>query len=163
LDKNRKVRMINKEGIKTLCYGNEKKILGLDWFDNFIPRQLKKSMINIFNQTIKKKDTSLFSNESPVLTKNGEEKIISWKNTILFDEKKRVTGILSSGNDVTESKKSAEIIQEYTAELEMFNNSMLGREMRIIELKEEINRLAKETGKEIPYPEIWQNDHLNSV
>ncbi len=41
-------------------------------------------------------------------------------------------------------------------ELENFNSVMVDREMRIIELKKEVNRLAKELDKPLPYPEIWE-------
>ena len=40
-------------------------------------------------------------------------------------------------------------------ELELFNSAMLDREMRIIELKEEVNNLCKELNKPIRFPAIW--------
>jgi hypothetical protein len=44
-------------------------------------------------------------------------------------------------------------LSEKGKELEKFNTAMLDREMRIIELKKEANKLAKEAKLEIPYPE----------
>lgn len=41
----------------------------------------------------------------------------------------------------------------HSRELEMFNKAMLDREMRIIELKEEVNALYKELGRTEPYLE----------
>ena len=46
-------------------------------------------------------------------------------------------------------------LRQKIKELEIFNKIMLDREMRIIELKKEVNDLATDTGKEAPYPEIW--------
>jgi len=40
-------------------------------------------------------------------------------------------------------------------DLEEMNTAMMGREMRVIELKEEVNELAQELGREHPYPAIW--------
>ena len=40
-------------------------------------------------------------------------------------------------------------------ELEKFNRIMLDREMRIVELKKEVNALTSELGRPTPYPEIW--------
>jgi len=40
-------------------------------------------------------------------------------------------------------------------ELEHFNNIMLDREMRILDLKKEVNDLAAKLDREPPYPEIW--------
>lgn len=42
-------------------------------------------------------------------------------------------------------------------ELEILNESMINREMRIVELKQEVNSLAKQLGQEAPYPEDWSN------
>lgn len=42
-------------------------------------------------------------------------------------------------------------LKEKTEELEMFNKTMIDREMRIIELKEEVNNLSEKK----MYPEIW--------
>ncbi|NQV01859.1 MAG: GAF domain-containing protein [Bacteroidia bacterium] len=41
-------------------------------------------------------------------------------------------------------------------ELEKFNQSMVNREMRIIELKKEINKLSEELSRPIRFPEFWK-------
>lgn len=48
-------------------------------------------------------------------------------------------------------------LQQKIKELESFNQIMLDREMRIIELKQEVNELSVESGKEVIYPEIWKD------
>jgi PAS domain S-box-containing protein len=156
IDINKKIRLINKNGMETLGYNDVKEIIGLNWYENFIPEDIRKTKINKFNQGINKRDPSYLLEQSPVITRHNETRILAWKNTLLFDKENHVSGVLRSGNDITESKNNEKIIKEYTEELEMFNSSMLGREMRIIELKEEINSLAKELGKNVPYPEIWE-------
>lgn len=46
---------------------------------------------------------------------------------------------------------------EKMAEIAAFNDAMVDREMRIVELKEEVNRLAQELGQPIPYPTVWKD------
>lgn len=46
------------------------------------------------------------------------------------------------------------------AELRMFNEAMLDREERIIELKEEVNRLSAELGRKIPYEPVWEEEDI---
>jgi DNA-binding response OmpR family regulator len=46
-------------------------------------------------------------------------------------------------------------LRQKIKELESFNKIMLDREMRIIELKKEVNGMAAEIGKDQIYPEIW--------
>jgi len=42
--------------------------------------------------------------EGIVLTKSGEERIISWQNTIIKDKEDNIISALSSGEDITEKK-----------------------------------------------------------
>ena len=46
-------------------------------------------------------------------------------------------------------------LEAKTNELVAFNKSMLGRETRMIELKEEVNRLSREADRKQPYPPVW--------
>ncbi len=48
-----------------------------------------------------------------------------------------------------------EELRKRTEELEMFNKAMVDREMRIIEMKEEVNQLCEVLGREPAYPPIW--------
>lgn len=43
-------------------------------------------------------------------------------------------------------------------ELETFNQAMVDRELRMIELKEEVNGLASELNREQPYPSVWKRN-----
>lgn len=60
--------------------------------------------------------------------------------------------------DIKISKEIAESannkLQTKSEDLEKFNNVMLDREMRIIELKKEANKLAKSSNTDFPYPEV---------
>ena len=50
--------------------------------------------------------------ENLIITKSGEEKVIYWHNTVLNDNKGNIIGILSSGNDITESKITEQKLKE---------------------------------------------------
>ncbi|MFC1866686.1 transporter substrate-binding domain-containing protein [Thermodesulfobacteriota bacterium] len=53
--------------------------------------------------------------------------------------------------DLTERKQAEKALQQNLEELEEFNQLTIGREEKMIELKEEINRLMKQLGKEEKY------------
>ncbi len=53
--------------------------------------------------------------------------------------------------DVTETKEAEDKLRATLAELEQFNRLAVGRELRIIELKREVNQMAAKTGLEPPY------------
>lgn len=54
--------------------------------------------------------------------------------------------------DITGQKKSEAELKEKLDELNRFNRSAVGRELRMVELKQTINRLSKELGRPEPYP-----------
>ncbi|MFH0878884.1 MAG: hypothetical protein V2A34_04155, partial [Lentisphaerota bacterium] len=59
----------------------------------------------------------------------------------------------------TELKNSLAQLQNANEELETFNHAMVGRENRIIALKEEINQCLAEKGQPPRYTPIW-NEQL---
>lgn len=59
--------------------------------------------------------------------------------------------VIATVEDVT-ARKQAE------RELQAFNKAMLNREGRIIELKEQVNKLAAELGQTAPYKPVWKAD-----
>jgi PAS domain S-box-containing protein len=112
-----KVRLINKKGCEILGY-QEREILGRKWFDNFVPERVKNEMMAAFgnSETGEIKLDTYF--ENPVLTKNGEERLISWHNTALYDDKGRITATLSSGEDITERKQAEAALSKRTYDLD---------------------------------------------
>ncbi len=60
----------------------------------------------------------------------------------------RITGV---NQDITDAKDAEEELRKRNRELERFNRLAVGRELRMIELKEEINRLSLELGQPKPY------------
>ena len=54
--------------------------------------------------------------------------------------------------DITEQKKAALAIQKRIEELEWFNKITIGRELKMVELKKEVNELLRKMGLEDRYP-----------
>jgi len=103
IDVKQNVTLINKKGCEIL--GHKKKdIIGKNWFNNFIPKRLKSKIKNTFNQMMTGEIKPFEFFENPILSKKGKERIISWHNTILYDDSGQITGTVSSGIDITEKK-----------------------------------------------------------
>lgn len=60
------------------------------------------------------------------------------------------------GERTKELEESNTKLRKRSDELEAFNTIMLDRESRIIEMKEEVNKLCKELGREVRYPPLWR-------
>jgi PAS domain S-box-containing protein len=58
---------------------------------------------------------------------------------------------LAFHQDISERKKAERDTKKRMEDLEWFNNITIGRELKMIELKEEINKLLNEMGKESKY------------
>ncbi len=109
IDANQKVNLINRKGCQVLGY-KEQEIIGKNWFDNFIPDRIRGEVRAVFDKLMAGEIEPVEYFENPVLTKNGEERIIAWHNTVLMEEG-NIIGTLSSGEDITERKRAEEMLQ----------------------------------------------------
>ncbi|TWR29061.1 PAS domain S-box protein [Mucilaginibacter pallidiroseus] len=81
-------------------------LLGMNWMNNFVPKDLSEVINGWFKNNIIKAHYV-----NPVICKNGEERIISWQNTVSFDEYGNVKETTSIGEDITlEQKARQELI-----------------------------------------------------
>ena len=103
LDKNQRVALINRKGCDVLGY-NENEIVGKNWFDNFLPDDIKDEVKNVYNKLMAEEIEPVKYFENPIITKNGTKRIIMWHHTILKDESDHINGTLSSGEDITERR-----------------------------------------------------------
>ena len=87
--------------------------------------------------------------ERILVTADGKEiPILKTVVSIVLGEEKL---LLESFVDLTERKKAEEELKRHMEDLESFNRLTINREERMIELKEEINKLLKEIGREEKY------------
>ncbi len=69
----------------------------------------------------------------------------------LYDDEGKLVGFQGVSRDISERVKAEEILRKTMAEVEAFNKAMVGRELRMVELKEEINNLLAQMGKPPKY------------
>ncbi|MDZ4199692.1 MAG: PAS domain-containing protein, partial [Kiritimatiellia bacterium] len=76
----------------------------------------------------------------------------------LRDSKGEIIGVLGTYLDITERKKAEETQREQIEELERWHDVTLGREGRVLELKQEVNALLAGAGQSPKYSDTDWND-----
>jgi len=104
LDAHGAVQMINRTGCDVLGYASSE-IAGRNWFRDFLPDTIRDATKSIFDKLLAGDVTGIEPHENPIQTKAGEIRTIRWCNTPLMDEKGNITGVLSSGEDISRHKR----------------------------------------------------------
>jgi len=81
-----------------------------------------------------------------MLRKDGQTVFINLSVSCVRDSNGEVEKVLASLLDITESKKTEEELQQRFGELNRFRKMAIGREIKMIELKKEINQLLEQSG-----------------
>lgn len=141
LDTQGNIRMINRKGCEILGY-SETELIGKNWFSYCLPQPKGLTQFfPLFQQLVQHQlaDNAYLENE--IITHTGKLRLVAWHHHRLKDNQDAITGILSSGEDITERKYAETQLTTQMAELQRWHNVTLNREARIIELKQEINYL----------------------
>ncbi len=105
------VTLINKMGSEVLGY-KEEEIIGKNWFDFCVPERMREEVRKVFQKLMAGEIKVAEYYENPILVRSGEERIIAWHNTIVRDKADHIIGTLSSGEDITERKRTeAELLR----------------------------------------------------
>ncbi len=105
IDKEGVVTLINKRGCDALGY-REKEIIGKNWYDLCVPESERGQRKGTFKKVMAGDKEEVENYENTIVNRAGEERIIAWHNTTLRDEKGRISGTLSSGEDITRKKQT---------------------------------------------------------
>lgn len=105
LNRDGEISQINLEGCKILNYEEFGELIGLNWFDNFLPENIREEYRSKFNESLGGKfDKVGWTAEVPFITSSGELRQVSWNNVLLTDSDGNIIGTLSSVVDVTDLK-----------------------------------------------------------
>jgi len=110
IDMDKKVQLLNRRGCEIIGYDFHE-VVGKNWIEHFLPKRFH-SEIEVVSDKLVKSDKVASYHENPILTKNGEERLIAWRNTPLFDQEDNFIGILCSGEDITEIRITQQKLKE---------------------------------------------------
>ncbi|MHA1335666.1 MAG: PAS domain S-box protein [Promethearchaeota archaeon] len=121
IDIQKKIRYINRFGLEFFGY-SKVEVIGKNWFELFLAERIKDNIEKIFDNIIKGDVEQFNEYINPVLLKNGEERVILWKNTILKNMDDKIIGSLSFGEDITGLKELKRNYQEELMRTEFYKD-----------------------------------------
>ncbi len=148
--------IMNADGTTRYTSPSYDRMLGLDpgerigalGFEFIHPDDLEQMALS-FAQMIQGSNSNTYA-EVRIKHKDGSWRYVEATATNLLDNP-AVTGIVGNFNDISERKAAEGELSSKMRELEKFNNVAVDRELKMIELKEEINRLLTEAGSKEKY------------
>ena len=99
-----KITLVNKMACKILGY-TEEELLGKDWFSTCLPSEIQEDVRSVFKKIIQGELKPVEFYENPVITKDGQLRLIAWHNSIVTDAKGTIVASISSGEDITKQKQ----------------------------------------------------------
>jgi len=116
LDREGSVSLINQKGSEILGWPQQE-ILGRNWFDHFVPSEQRERVKAVFQQLMSGETVLLETYENRVVTRNGEDRVIAWQNTLVIGDDGAIAGTLSSGADITERRRAEQEGEKLQAQL----------------------------------------------
>ena len=112
LDGRGNVVMMNRRGHEMLGYADGA-LIGKNWFEVGLPQpEGLEQVFPVFLQLMQGRIDDIRYFENHVRRADGELRLYAWHNNFLRDEDGEVIGILTSANDITESKQNAVRLME---------------------------------------------------
>lgn len=111
LNREGNITLLNKTGYKILEH-EEGTLIGKNWFEFCLPQESRSVVYEYFKKLMNNEVEITPFYENLVLTKNGGEKMIAWSTKLFKDLDGKVTGVLSSGDDITERKKAKQELEK---------------------------------------------------
>lgn len=105
------------------------------------------------------KSGDIYETETRIKTKNGDIIDLLVSTTIVYYQDKKM--FLSAYRDITNNKKLREELKEKINKLEAYKESTIDRELKMIQLKNEINELCVKYGEKPKY--VMKNKTENNI
>jgi PAS domain S-box-containing protein len=102
LDGNGDIMLINPKGVEILGYENEAEVLGMNWIEEFLPKDMHDLIGRVLDRCLAGEIEMVEYFENSIIRRDGTERLIAWHNSTIKSGDGVVIGTLSSGEDITD-------------------------------------------------------------
>jgi PAS domain S-box-containing protein len=106
--------LANESSCKILGY-DRGELIGRNWFDTCLPDNTREQVREAFIRTVKGEIPIVQSDESPIVTKDGIERMVRWHHIMREDNNGMILGTIDYGEDITEYKRVQDALRESDA------------------------------------------------
>jgi PAS domain S-box-containing protein len=103
--------MLNRKGCEVLGI-SEQQLLGTDWFEHMVPAEQRERLALEFDALPRRRPRQPHYCEYPVPIHGGAQRLIAWRCVVMEHANGDVSGILCSGDDVTETRRGEREVRE---------------------------------------------------
>ena len=123
LDADGRVVLANRKACDVLGWEPDA-LTGLDWFETAIPDEERSEVHGAFQQILAGKLDPVEDFQNHVVTRDGQKRLIDWHNTYITDDNGTINGCLSSGQDITEQKRTEEALKRSEQDFRLITDTL---------------------------------------
>ncbi len=156
INKNEEVNLINREGAAALGY-EEEEIVGKNWFEHFVPEPNRDALRQVFQGILKEELSQLVHYENEIVDREGQYKLIRWYNRVLNDENGHPVATISSGMDITQTRRIEKELEQSRAQLKRYATE-LEEEVKKQTLELALNQTKLKQANKLAKIGYWEID-----
>jgi PAS domain S-box-containing protein len=118
------VTLVNKKACDLLGWA-ELDMVGKNWFNNFLPQRVREQVKGVYQELMAGSVEPAEYHENPILQRDGGERLVLWHSTVLKAGSGDITGILSSGEDITKRKQAEQELLDKRTQLKSLASELV--------------------------------------
>ncbi|MCF6280848.1 MAG: PAS domain S-box protein [Candidatus Polarisedimenticolaceae bacterium] len=123
LDRRGTVRFCNDYFLKLTSW-NLDEVVNHQWLEKFVPDKAKDDAEQML-ASMASPENFPTQFETPILTKDGQQRLINWNSTLSYDAQNRVIGITGIGEDITDKRHTEEQLRKLSQAVEQSPSTVM--------------------------------------